>query len=267
MKISSRNFNISFSARKKEIREADAFVRKARAAFPLTSSTYINTFYKSARPASSYMMKVQAKRNSIAEGILNMRDTVKKQEDDNIYFSELERNTMYAAKLRNMKELKLGNCEESATAALALLYANGYYNSEKASLCYKVSFINKETGESEYSHLYPYDHVLVRTDMNMGGEKNIVIDPWLGFADSESGAIARYKEIYGENLKKEAINLLRTVFCFQKRMTIDEFNKKYSAKTTTVFDPHDKYATDYQKKRLGEYARKTFDGIMLDTIA
>ncbi len=259
--LNNIKYSPSFSARNKEIRTADAIERKTKAEFPMLSQTYIDSFYRSRDkgPVVSKQLQMQSK-------IKEMRRIAANPEAyGHKVSSPFERNTLYPNNLNAIKSLKMGNCRENAMAAVAVLLANGYYNSERTLLMYKVDFVNKETGELESSGLYPLDHSFAVSDMNRGGKKDIVIDPWLGFADSKSGAIARFKQIYSEEDYKEAISILRGLFCADKMITYDEFAQKYDTKTGFYFMPAENDLEEFQKFALGQYARAKFKGILLDT--
>ncbi len=266
MKISPSIYknNINFSARKKEIREADKIARKSREVFPMLSQTYIDTFYKTAKDTSPNSINVIVKSNEMFRQIDIMRDLAKYPDEYNIEIPELEKNTLYAINLNGIKQMKIGNCQENAMAAVATLCANGYTNSERADLVYKIDFINKETKEIEDTTNYPLDHAFAITDMNKGGKQDIVIDPWLGFADSKSGAIARFKQMYDEKDYKKALAISTTLFCCGNKMTKKEFEEKYEVKAHMDFVSQNKYTTTYEKKRLGEYALMMYNNILIN---
>ena len=264
MKILPCNINSTqyFSARKKEIRVADDIQRKTKSTFPTLSQTYIDRFYKSKMSSFENANKFFIKTNEMHKKIKIMREIAKNPEEFGIKIPEIEKNTLYAMNLNGLQQLKIGNCEENAKSTIAILFANGYYNSEQVNLMLKIDFINNETNKIEDSRLYPLDHTFVITDMNTGRKQDIIIDPWLGFADSKSGAIARFKKIYNNEDYEKAIKITSGIFCRKKELEYDEFQKKYSTKTSFVFEPAEKNITEKQKRQLGEYTQIMYNGIL-----
>lgn len=255
---------INFTSRNKNIRKADDIQRKTRETFPMLSQTYVDGFYNSVKYSSENYARARQISDNMYKKIRIMREIEEYPEYYKLKIPEAERKTLYAIALNGARQLKTGNCKENAKAAVATLCANGYYNSERVELMYRVRFVDKETGSEEYSNIYPLDHSFAVTDMNRGGEKNIVIDPWLGFADSKEGAVARFKQIYDERDYREAISTFRGLFCCQKEITREEFDEKYDIKTSFEFRPTEPYTTRYQLKKLGEYARIMYDGIVIE---
>lgn len=198
MNIAPLNFDfISFASRKKEIREADAVERKTKLTFPAISATYIDGFYYSAKPNSKNRFRTEYISDKIQTKIEETREIAKNPDFYIPDTSEIEKSTLYAINLNRLKQLKMGNCKENAMAAVAVLAANGYYNSKRVELNYRMDLTDRITGK-KYTKFYPLDHSFAVTDMIKenslnNGERNIVIDPWLGFAESKEGAIGRFK--------------------------------------------------------------------------
>ncbi|MCD8025230.1 MAG: hypothetical protein LUE64_06810 [Candidatus Gastranaerophilales bacterium] len=263
MQITSYYTNPVFGARKKEIKDADHIERKTRQTFPMISHTYLRDVCSISKPNSKYSNKSSYLLNNLERKIDDMR---------NLYPpSYVDENVIYTDIIKKVKQRKIGNCKENAKAAVAVLCANGYYNSQRAELMYRVNFINKETGETEYSNIYPLDHSFAVTDMKKdtninSGKRNIVIDPWLGFSDSKEGAIARYKQLYGKKDYSEAISVFKGIFCCSKKMNYGDFAEKYNIEGKMEFRPTEKYATDYQLRKLGEWTRKNFNGVIIDEL-
>lgn len=231
----------------------------------MISPTYVDDFYCCAKYPSENREKVERISDKIYRQILVARSIAKYPDDYGCKIPELEREILYATNLNGVKAIKKGNCAENAMAAMAVLCANGYYNSERVDLCLKAEFKNKKTGETPYSKALPLDHSFVITDMNSRKEKDIIIDPWLGFADSKTGAIARFKQIYRDRDIKDYISMHKSAFRYNLLSENPDANMDdYEMKTEFIFKPTEPYTTDYQLRRLGEYSRAMFDGIMLN---
>ncbi len=266
--LSSPLNNISFGSRKKEIKEADKIERKAKETFPMISQSRADDYYLCTKHNSKNRFKAQKYTDRIWRKIQTMRDTAQYPDFYKPEIPEIDREVLYAINLNEMKRLKAGNCKEHAMAAVAALCANGYYNTERVELYYTIDFKNKETGEIEHGSRYPMDHSFALTDMKKGNDKgekrNIVVDPWLGFADYKSGAIARFKQIYTQRDMKEASSYIRNEFCCKKKITSRELAERYETNEHFSFVPSEPYTTPYQLRRLGEYARDKYEGILTD---
>jgi len=255
--------NFSFRARKKEIKKADSIERAAKANFPMISPTYIDDFYRCAKPCSINYKKA----NDISTRVQN--DILKRRYSYALLKSKQNapEDIIYALSLHDMKKEKTGNCMENAMAALTVLFANGYYNSERVELFYKASFINKKTGEIEYEDRTPLNHSFVLTDMKKEGEekgkKNVVIDPWLGFADSLEGARGRFKQFYNGDLST-CKEMFTKLFKIDKLQKGEQFSPDdYDIRLDFEFLPCDDFEFESEKRQLGFYARCEFDGITL----
>lgn len=228
MRIQTQNFTypINFSARKKEVRDADKILRIAKQNYPMISSTYADEMYE-CLPENKKAQKILS---NIKCRIKDMRSYVNSTSD---IIKALDSNTRYRTMeplcivLDEIKKNKVGNCYESAQLGLSALYSNGYMNSKMASLEYRTQIIYKESDEVMYESFSQLDHVFVLTDMNKGGKKNIVIDPWLSFADSVSGAKERFKKIYTDKELKEkedaAIQDFKKQFMFTGQIDMNKY--------------------------------------------
>jgi len=267
MKILANNFNVnclsfspSFCARNGEIKRADSLMRKSRETFPMLSATYVDDFYLSTKPKSSRKDEADEMSQSLWDKIFRMRrkcDEAEKYSDYSFFDTKL----MYD--LSQISKNKVGNCTECSKAALATLCANGYYNSHRVNLLYRVEFINKKTGEKEYSAANSLDHSFAVTDLNSRKEQDIVIDPWLGFADYKGAAFARFKAFYGdelddyETMHKKLFNLKK----LQEGENIDF--KDYEMRKNFIFHKVDP-APLFARENIGTLVTKEYPEILLD---
>ncbi len=272
MKISNDfiNYQTSFGTRNKYIREADDIRRKAGTTFPRISSTYVDDFYISANPQRKTPRNERVREISkkIEHRIETVRDIIKDQQ----YYlppSDERKNTPYGLNLYGVELSKAGNCKEAAITALAALCANGYYESERAELFLKTQFINKKTGKIEYEASDPLDHSFVLTTMNRkplakAREKDlIVLDPWIGFTDSLSGAKGRFKQVYSDDSYDEITSFRRSMFRLEKvkkeniLINFDDYDikQKFIIKTPDLYTP-------YQLRTLGNYAQNKYHSLV-----
>ena len=213
MKISPiNNAILYFKARKPEIRHADDIQRRARREFPTLSSTYIDMFYCCAQKKNRDAYK-QYKAEKI-ENIVNEKITDSRESSDKLAKNS-ELRIPYTRVLKYMKKDKTGNCAECSAAVIAALAANGIYDSQMSNIALSIEFVNKKTGKTEYQAMEPIDHSMVVTALGKKDPKEndfVVIDSWLGFADSLSGAKARYKQVYNDKFMDPEIKYQRSLF-------------------------------------------------------
>ena len=262
MKISRINNNLTFNARRKDVKKADTIKRRTTSVFPMVSDTYFQTFYKISKK-SKPGDKVSEIERRLDKKIATSRMA---ETFPNLYGKDFPRETrdvLYGISLDGIKQNKAGNCTECSKATMAVLCANGYYNSERMNLVYRSEFVNRMTGETDYVIDAPLDHSLVVTDMNEG-EKDIVIDSWMSFADTKEGAISRYKDIYDKKDQDAAVDYSIKKLCKQHSLEEKYVRTTYRIKSRMDFAPADPYATAYQLKRLGEYARENYKGIVIE---
>lgn len=267
MKVSfNNNPAFSFKARNRNIRQADDIMRKARNTFPLISPTYIDEFYSVVNnKKNDNREKAEEISSNLYSKLVVIRRMAKNPDGYNVPFSDIEKETPYAVLLNGIDLLKIGNCEECAVASLAALAANGIYDAKRVNLYLETKYINKQTGETEYRALNNLDHSFVVTSMGKKSDKEkdlVVVDTWLGFADSVSGAKARFKQIYDDGT-------MRDLFCFNRSMFRLEKMKKgqtvnfddYELKREFVFQPADFYSSK-QLEDLGLYSRIMFESLL-----
>lgn len=273
MKILPSNHlnNINFSSRNKNIRRADDIQRAARNTFPVLSPSYIDEFYLSTKMKNEVPVNMQARTlfKKADNKLTALRTVSKAPEKYGLELMPYEKETPYAHLLNGMELLKIGNCEECAVAALAALTANGYYNSQRVSLGMEIQYVDKKTGKIEYKEIEPLDHSFVITSLDNENPKEkdkIVVDPWMGFTDSVSGAKARFKQIYGEKELHNIFSYHRSMFRVNMAMktgNVIDYND-YELRSNFIFYPSDMY-TKEDLKDLGLYARIMYSDLVRPT--
>lgn len=273
MKITLNNnyISASFKARNKDIRKADDIQRASRRAFPILSPSYADEFYKTIQSnkenqtnekAVKQFKRLDRKLTALRTTAANMR----------MPFYSIT-HPPYESSLNAVKIMKTGNCEECAEAALAALYANGYYNSDKMYLEYETEFINKKTKKSEYKETDNLDHAIVITTLGNKNPKEkdrIVVDNWLGFSDSISGAKGRYKQIFGDKYLDDITSKHRSLFRLNKYIETGSFIdfNDYELRQNFKFTPvselkSSERLTQEDKENLGFYSRIFFQETVL----
>ena len=264
--------SIHFASKNKNIKRADDVMRKSKLAFPYIGNTYIDRFYRTVNiPNNSNARRlyhvIDGRLSSYRNSIASEEDELllQRQYDDcaKDYFIPGFEKSRNADKMTHQRYK--GNCDEAARAALAALYANGFYNSNLANLYYKTSLVNKYTGEVEYEDEMDLDHVFVLTDMG-SGDKNIVIDPWLSFADSKSAAKGRYYQVYydKEGLKDFELNLEKSFNGNTKIWQLDRDNNDYYQKSSFVFRTKPTHKKAAQRHEAGYQFRKLYPELLLN---
>ncbi len=240
----------SFSAKSEEIKRADFIMRKTNQNFPMMSASYVDDLYECTRPKSKRREKSRKILRGLWDKVYFLREKCEYAEKYAAY-SSFEKKSMFD--LEQISKVKIGNCEESAKAAMAVLCANGYYNSSRVSLCYKVEFVNKQTKKVEYFAINSLDHSCVTTDLNTRKEQDIVIDPWFGFADFKQGAVSRFKQVYLD--KTEHFKTMQQkLFAEQKAKKGEKFNPNdYEMRTKFLFNRlYSDFSSKEEKEKLGE---------------
>lgn len=262
----SANMNIqfkpSFCSRNKNVQKADNIQRKAKNVFPSLSPTFMDTFYCSTKSTDP---EVQTKSDKLITH-LDKKITILRRMVDNKpskFLNEEDRKIDAAIFriLRGVKILKTANCQECAAITIAALAANGIYNASRERLMLDLNYINKETGEIEYSAEIPIDHTSVRTQI---GQDNIIIDGWMGFALSESEAIAKYKQtLLNDNIKPE-LSLHRSLFRLEKAEQGKLINPDtdYNLQTRLKFVKCEEASEEYMQD-IGYYTRCFYPDLIL----
>ncbi len=261
MRVQFNNiYSLSFKAHKKEIRDADDIQRQARKTFPFISSSYVDEFYLTA-DKNKFEKKNQRAReisDKLYAKLKVGRNIVKYPFLYGLRVSDFEKEIPYAMVLSTLPMIKTGNCHECAVASLAALTANGYYDSHKIDLMLETQLINKKTGEVENTTLDSLDHSFVVSSMGKNSDKEedqVVLDSWLGFADSVSGAKARFKQIYSDDYLDEIYKKNRSLYRLEKAKQGEAiFFDDYECKQKMVFKRSDPF-TEKQMQDLGLYSR------------
>ena len=144
--------NTNFTARNATIRRADDIARLAKNAFPMISSSKIDTF-KNASRFVGFLMKISRELNE-----------ERFRRSDKIDSHKSVAGKVFVL-LESLKTKKLGNCAEHAEVALLAAKFNGI---KKACLASLITPDKK-----------PLDHCVILVE----DEKPYIIDAWLGFAD------------------------------------------------------------------------------------
>lgn len=248
------NFNPSFTSRNKNIRKADDIQRKAKLAFPIISPTYIDTFYKSIN--SSDKIK-REKANTVAKKydtrITAIREMVRRHSFEGSTFEEKQLNAPIFHVLRCVEIAKAANCHECAAIAIAGLTANGIFDNQRVNLELDLKYKNKKDGKVEYQASIPIDHTAIRTKI---GKDDIIVDPWLGFADSISGANEKYKQLLIDKDINKEIRTHRSLFRLEKSTPDNIINpdKDYELKTAIKYIPAE-YSNEKDMAEIGYYTR------------
>lgn len=172
MKISPVH-NLSFSSKRKQTKEADKIMRKATSTFPLFSPNYARNFYGTLKP--------QNKNCKMESGILNKfsAELIVNRAMPNLNFSNA---------MPYVKRTKTGNCYEKALITMGCLAANGYKNVSPCLVNVEGLIYKFDDKEPCYSKKKTLDHIFLLADMDNDGERETVIDPWLGFAGTKGEA-------------------------------------------------------------------------------
>lgn len=258
MRVTSINYiSPNFNARKPEIKKADDIQRIARREFPTLSSTYVDMFYCcTKKPNKDLYKQYKAEKfeNIINEKITDSRNRADRNE--RIFGLSIP----YTNVLNYVKRDKAGNCAECSASVIAALAANGIYDSQMTNIGFSIEFINKNTKETEYKATEPIDHSMVLTALNKTNPKKkdiIVIDSWLGFTDSISGAKNRYKKVFTDKFMESEIKYHRSLFRINQYEKSQKFINydDYDIRTRIYFyKAPDKYNTE-DLKDLGTFCR------------
>lgn len=257
--IQNYRYQPVFQARKKSVKEADKIMRTSKKVFPFVSSSYILANYLCAKPNSRYR-KIALK---VANRIFSSINSTRIKEKSAVLFEKNEKEketlTPFISSINSSVYFKTGNCQEQVRAAIGVLAANGYYNSKYTKLMLEVSVIKRSSYKEVFKKDISLGHVMVLTDMN---EKdcNIVIDPWLGFADSKEGAIARYKALVSNSDIKKAMEKAKRIYLDLKDFPDDENRYITIGKLKLLPIEHNKD----EIIKLGEYIRKNYPDVVIE---
>ena len=265
MKVNAvNNTYLNFQSRNRNIRQADDIQRNVRMCFPMMSPTYMDIFYnchKRVTPDNTRYVRAEEIVDKIDKRISFLRDMFSPDKAKSYNISS-------DSELDVIKKIKIGNCGERAATVVAGLAANGIYDVETASLHMELKYINKKTGECEYSAQEPVDHMLVIANLepeNKDENNKVVIDSWMGFADSMSGAMQKYKAIYNEKQLKDKLKFHRSMFRVnyaEKYNKIVDYNDFYLS-TKLFFKPEEKF-DENQLQMLGINLRLKYPELVVN---
>lgn len=272
MEISVLKNNISFGAKNPKIRKADDIMRQAKRVYPLVSSTYIDTFYSNGDARKAKLKKSVVRR--ITDTIRTARDTYLSRNPAFYDFSlkNEQQNVLHNVLLHCIGKTKAGNCSENAALAVAALAANGIYDTKCVSLYMGVEYLNPKDNTVLYKNRFPLDHAFVLTSMgeNPSGnidihdDKLIVVDPWLGFADSVPAAKVKFdqylcrKEDIAEY--REVEDRLFTLAMYKKGKNIQPEDCKVNY--SFIFIDNDS-SMKCERENLGMHLRMRNSGLVL----
>ena len=254
----------TFSARKQEIRQADDIQRKSRENFPMFSPSYLQEFY--CLNGKGQNTPKQVRTIQIAQRLvykINAGRIVDDESSKTSYFAE----PIYIRPLDRIKRTKIGNCHEASIATLATLTANGFYDAKRVSLEQKTECVNKKTNKVVFSKNYDLDHTVVVSAMGKENSKEndlIVLDSWMGFADSISGARDKYSMFIYENKNKSDFNDSFSLFRIDHFQETGEFLDKNDCyiRHRIVFKDEEKHS-EKDLKELGRHARMMYPHLCL----
>ena len=98
--------------------------------------------------------------------------------------------------------------------------------------------------------------------MNKGGEQNIIVDSWLGFADSKEGAISRYKKIKDDSTINKAIQLIATEIYSEYSVPIEEILEDFDVQGKFVLKKND-FIKEKDKNNIGNYIQEKYPKLVL----
>ncbi len=254
----NNSYSSSFGARNKKVREADKIQRTAKHTFPALSPSYMRKFYSIFKKNEDGTIlnennrKYEIKRKSIDQNISEIRAAQRYNSMFNnfgISDGSLQANNIMIA-LTGVEKYKTANCEECAKSIVGLLASQGYNDAQAKSIKANIKFVDKATNKVEREFCVPCDHCAVETSLSKTNDKEdskdkVIIDSWLGFADSVSGAKARYKAVFAKEIDAAVNN-----FVFQNSRYKPFPISKYDVKTSIFLEP--KYSLSQESmEKLG----------------
>ena len=254
----------TFSAKKEEIRKADDIQRTARKNFPMFSPSYLQEFYFLNGEGQNTPKQVRT--IQIAQRIVYKINA--SREDDREY----KRNTFrfeppYVRTLDKLKRNKIGNCHEASISTISALAANGIDDAKRVNLEQKIEYVDPKTKKVIFSKNYDIDHTLIVSAMGKENPKEndfVVLDSWMGFADSISGAKARYARFIDLNKNKEDFNNSFAFFRVEHFEKTGEFLDKNNLELKHKINfVEDETPAKDDIRFLGEYVQKTYPNLCL----
>ena len=249
-------FTPSFKAKNQNIRKADDIQRNAKLSFPFISPSYCDSFYQTSK---RWQPDIKAKYNNVMmsadKKLSAIRLLAKESAFEGSTFDERNTNAPIFQTLRGIRILKTANCHECAALTMAALAANGIHDIERVNLKADIEYINKKTKEKEYSANIPVDHTTIIAKMGDKKKNKVVVDSWIGFADSESSAKAKYKQLMWDSDIKEKIRMHRSLFRiekFEQTGTMINPEKDYELKVKIGFEKAEE-TTQENMRLIGYY--------------
>lgn len=179
MNISPNNNQQNFTGRSQIIKDADKICRNINTSFPHISPSYSWVNLGKPDQYEKLFQKIEKKLNIIR---------FKEQEAPNAY-------NYYKTLFKLTKKYKCANCGELADIA---------YISCKNKKLKDVAIVGVYGYDTKKNKYIDYDHVAVRFKH---GKKEVIIDPWFGFADFTKNCLLKYKEKYHEFFQEFDSNL------------------------------------------------------------
>jgi len=240
----------SFGARNYKIRKADDIQRKTRSAVPFFSPSYAKMYYPCCSETKKGNM-INANKSDELEFMRQEREydrlpaTIKKVIDDT-------------------NRQRLANCGEASLITMSALLANGFPDSHRCSVLLHTGIFDKKTGEQCFEIKFDLDHACVISTMekDINQEKSyIVLDSWHGFADSMTGAKARYVQHADKEDIKEAEKITIKEFELESGKTFDP--EKYEYKYNIDFEIIDS-PTKEDNKSIRKMCRSRYNQLIFD---
>lgn len=263
-------FTPSFKAKNSNIRKADDIQRNARNIFPFASPTYFDAFYKTGKleinetqdtdkklKTIKKQVKYELATKSLDDKISAIRQYSKIKAFEGNTLEEKNMNAPIFLILRGIKALKTANCQECAGLAMAALAANGITNLERDKVVAEFKYINKETGQTEYLATEDLDHTVVVAQMGKEEKDKVVVDAWIGFADSLSASKAKFKQLLWESDIKELEKKHSELFKKQKSQKPANIEKHYIKKVNINFKQIEKLSEE-NMRLIGYYTRTLY---------
>ncbi len=251
-------FNPSFKSKSSNIRYADDIQRQAKRIFPFLSPSYCDAFYKT---SSKRDEETKAKYEKVVKNADNkltaIRELAKENAFEGMSFDEKNLNAPIFQTLRGVQLLKAANCHECAGITIAALAANEIYDVNRVNINAQIRYINKETGKTEYKEVEPIDHTTVIAKIE---DEDVIVDSWLGFADSISGAKGKFKQLLWDSDIREKARKHRSLFRvekYEKTGKIINPDEDYEQKISIILEPAEK-STQEDMRLIGYYSRCCF---------
>lgn len=212
--IKSKNSNIQFAGRNKEIRKAQQILHKIKSDFP-ASSSFIANLLAQKRAIRSKHPDIFISLSDMMERYYNTEDIGAKLTNHNIAsLRRVQRHYLcnsykYCDSLVwGIKKFRAMNCKENAELAFLIAKMNEYKNIHCISLAKKlpnstfqdldhtVLLINQELPPNIKKLDKFYDQNVDENSAFIPSRKSIVIDPLFGIVDYWENALLRYKSIF-----------------------------------------------------------------------